>query len=657
MRKIFCFLLLSCIPALGLKAQERTVIRSADSTVIYSLIRKADTLFMQFPDSAAQHYYRAFSFSKLADDHKGIVHCATKLGSYYFNTKRDYIGSQRVLKEALPYLKKLDKKNVSFIPLLYNLLGNAYYRTGANDSAIFCYTQAINSLDSFAIHKPQLRIQLYGNMGAVLAASGQYRQGAQYMKTALHSKEIGSSEKARNYHNLGSLYSNYLGNMDSALYWWQQAVVVYRGLQDTANLQDLYANMGVGWTDITHLDIDKAKQYLDTAIQFGIYNAESNVLVQQGLSTVFYYRQQYGLCISHALRMLDICERRGNRERKLLAYWLLTYGYAHINNAEKTHEFQLKRALLNDSIWDEQITLSISELETKYRFSEKNKELAEKNKILAENQAALYRQRFWLAGSIGGGLVLLLSLMGFIRSSRQKRRLHREQLQSLQQQQKIAQLQVKVSAEEEERRRIARELHDGIGVLLSAAKIHHTLLGKALPEAGKDTIAYNESEQILLQMQQEIKTITHNLVPDYITHKSFEETLETLTARFNRPGAFEIQLQVYGAVQDMHPDRSFSLYRAMEEIIHNAVKHSGATELIIQLMYHPDQLHINIEDNGRGFDAGNIYPGMGLQNIRSRIALLGGYLNFSSEIELGTTYTLEIPYKKPAEHAEADNTN
>src|SRR5690606_22577807 len=121
------------------------------------------------------------------------------------------------------------------------------------------------------------------------------------------------------------------------------------------------------------------------------------------------------------------------------------------------------------------------------------------------------------------------------------------------------------------------------------------------------------------QMQQEVEWITNNLVPDYITENGLENAIQALLAKFNRPGDFDIQLSSYGQTNELHPDRAFSLYRVLEEIIHNAVKHSGAKHLDIQLLYHPEQLHISLEDNGRGFDIQVTYAGMGMQNIENRI--------------------------------------
>lgn len=279
---------------------------------------------------------------------------------------------------------------------------------------------------------------------------------------------------------------------------------------------------------------------------------------------------------------------------------------------------------------------SISESESKYRLFEKNNELA-------ENKARLYRQRLWLTASLGGGIILAGALLGIIFYARQRQRLQAGRLRNMEQQQQIDQLRVKMEAEENERARIARELHDGLGVLLSAAKINHHLLGKTAPTDLSHNTAYRESGEIITQIYGELRSVTQNLIPDYIAHKSLEDALSVLIAKVDAPG-FRVGLQAYGERREIHPEISFAIYRAIEEIVNNAIKHSGGTELMIQLLYHSDQLHITTEDDGKGFDAQKNYLGMGLNNITRRIEKTGGYITLSAMQGKGTMYSMEIPY-------------
>ncbi len=649
MPKCLYALILFCVLSRLSTAQESKRITTdfTDTAYINRYIRETDQLSNADPDSAVVRYRYTLSRSKLIHFDPAAAYCLAKIGEYYVNHKQNYPLSLAYLYQALSYCEKLKPEYYWLIPVVYNLLGGVYFHTGKNDSAISSYMFALRVMDSLSLDMPGYPATVYGNIGSVLSASYQHRQGTGYIKKAIVLQQnMGAAKRrddsmalARNYGNLAGVYANYLDDMDTALYYWSYALDLYRQLSVKEPLQMVYANISRGWLIHPHFDLLKAERYMDTAISIDPARSAYNINILAVRSDIYYYKGQYRQAIKTATLLLKLCNASGGRRgQKDIAFRVLSYSYAHLGDGKHSQKYQQLWGMLSDSLFNEKISRSISQLEVQYRISEKDKNLA-------ENRTALYRQRNWLIGSIGGGLILLLALLGFLRNSRQKQRLYQEQLQNLQQQKKIEHLHVKMEAEEQERKRIARELHDGLGVLLSAAKINHTLMGKLLPSSLlSDASAYRRSHEILRQMQQEIKTMANNLVPDYFTDKSFEETLETLADRFNDPGVFSISVYSYGELQDLHPERSFALYRVIEEIINNAVKHSGGQELFIQLMYHQDQLHITIEDNGKGFDPQKRYAGMGLQNIKSRIDMLKGYLNLSSDKENGTTYTLEIPY-------------
>lgn len=608
-----------------------------DSSAILSIITEADKIAEQYPDSANRQYIQALELGKKAKIAKSIVYCAARIGAYYFNNKHDYTKGLEILKMAVPNFQKLDKNDYALIPMTCNLLGNCYFKTGINDSAICYYLKALRTFDSLDIKAPQLNAQVYGNMGAVLSSSGQYMSGINYLKKALTIQGINSSDLANVYANLGAMYANYMKDMDSATYWWSFAIKMYHNLSAKTQLQDIYANIGTGWVVVVwpH-NLEKAQKYFDTAIQIDPVAAESNIQIQQGLSGIAYYKGNYTDAIKYSKKALQIAEKTGDRKPKQYAYYTLSYCYEHLHDTQQVFYYQRALSLLEDSLSNEKIIQSISESETKYRVSEKDK-------LLAQNRVRLYKQRLLLTGSVGGGALLAMLLLSFLYLYRQKQKSHKNEIRNLEQQQQIATLHTRMDAEEKERSRIARELHDGLGVLISAAKINYNLLGKTVTDEVHASIPYQEGETILDQIYTEMRTVSHNLAPDYIALRSLEEAMSQLITRLNTE-SFQIRLQTYGDSKELHPEKSFAIYRAIEEIINNALKHSQGTSLLVQLLYHTDKLHVITEDNGRGFDTSKIYMGLGIRNIARRIEDVGGLITLSSEYGKGTTYLMEISY-------------
>ncbi len=642
-RRLCCLALYLLLTVIPVSAQEKKHIISgagwpADTATVNAVIRRADQLDLkQYPDSVFALYYEAYRMAKDMQYHRALVYTLCKMGDIYFNHKKRYPQSKATLYQVLPHLPELSRKDQQrFVPMTYNLLANALFMNAQYDSAIHYYSLALNAMENLSVDNPKVMTEIYSNMGAVLSASGQYAKGIHYLKKTLTVAGIDSAELAKNYGNLGALYANFIHDMDSATYWWYHAIALYKKLSMVKELQQVYTNIGTGWALLYHQDMVKAQRYFDTAWNTSPATANENISLLQGFGATNYYNGNYEAAIRYALQSLDIAVATGDKEKEQYVYWTLSYCYAHLGDATKTHFYQKRLAFLDDTLRNEKITRSISEAESKYQLFEKNNELI-------RNKARLYRQQLWLTASVAGGVLLAGILLGVVLYIRQKQRLQLGRIRNMEQQQQIDNLQVKMEAEEQERARIARELHDGLGVLLSAAKINHNLLGKALPPELRQHNAYGESGEIITQIYSELRSVTQNLLPDYIVHKSLEDALGLLIAKLDTPG-FPISLQAYGDRQEIHPETSFAIYRAIEEIVNNAVRHSGGSELIIQLLYHEDRLHITTEDNGSGFDTGKNYLGLGLGNIERRVRKVGGFITLSSAPGQGTTYLMEIPY-------------
>jgi two-component system NarL family sensor kinase len=522
-----------------------------------------------------------------------------------------------------------------------------YYKSGNFDSAILLYKKLLSQQHPAFSTSRSLMGDAYSAMGAMYATIGDTSMALRYFNqlSALAKRYQDSALLLTGLTNKAALLANY-NYSDKALSLALEAFQIAGALSDWGTQKDLAYTIAIAFLQ-QHKPkeaLPYSKLSLKLTLQLNI-NKESIAGPYNLLGYNYNEMKDFKMALHYLLPALKAALSDQDWQNIENAYGQLTAAYEGLGQYATALEYSRESMRLLRKVRGPENTQKLAQAELRYKVAQKNVELAETNKFLAKNKAQLYQQRYWLIGSISLAIILLLSVILTLRNSRQKRKLHREQLHNLQQQKKIEHLKLKVEVEEEERRRMARELHDGLGVLLSAAKINHTVIGKDLSSSPSGNIAYQESAEILEQMQQEIKTITHNLVPNYISHKNFEEALELSIAKFNQPGTFLIQRHSYGVVQDLHPDRSFSLFRVIEEIINNAAKHARASKLIIQLLYHTDQLHITIEDNGIGFDITENYSGMGLHNIRNRIELLQGYLNLSAQKDKGTTYTIEIPYE------------
>lgn len=202
-----------------------------------------------------------------------------------------------------------------------------------------------------------------------------------------------------------------------------------------------------------------------------------------------------------------------------------------------------------------------------------------------------------------------------------------------------------ISGEEKERKRVAQELHDGMGSLLSTLRLNAEaidLTDKNLDE--REAIAYQNVLEMIDRACTELRTISHNMLPSGIEHFGLVATLESLIKKINHNNSIHFSLDTVGLELLHNPEIELHLYRIVMELINNALKHSKAKQASIQLMFNDDAITIMVEDDGIGFTVlRDGSKGVGLLSVQSRVEALNGKFQIDSRVNHGTTVTIEIP--------------
>ena len=199
-----------------------------------------------------------------------------------------------------------------------------------------------------------------------------------------------------------------------------------------------------------------------------------------------------------------------------------------------------------------------------------------------------------------------------------------------------------LEAEERERIRIARDLHDGIGQTLAAARM---TLGNYISKKKIDAVEMQTSLDLLEDSIKEVREISHNMMPSSLTKFGLVSALKQFTNKINSLDKLQIDLQVVGIKERFDEKIEMMLYRIVQEIISNIIRHADAKKVNIELVKHDSELILIVEDDGVGFDINNENSGIGLKNIATRVEYLNGSVNFDSAIGYGTSVIVEIPLK------------
>ncbi|MCX2486095.1 sensor histidine kinase [Pedobacter sp. MR2016-24] len=320
-----------------------------------------------------------------------------------------------------------------------------------------------------------------------------------------------------------------------------------------------------------------------------------------------------------------------------------------LEDYKEAFQWQKRYSAVADSIHNSQTKVKINELETKYQTAQNRQKIAvlqaqNKQTILtAKNQ----RLNSWL---LAMGCVCLIIVLGFvILTAKKNRRLaaqkeinFKQQLKEVEQQQQLHIAKAMLDGEEHERERVARDLHDGLGGMLAGVKIG--LSGWSNNNAGIS--GDKDLYRIITQLDNsvgELRRIARNMVPETLLKFGLEVALKDLS-EFYMQDDLQVDFQAYNIEKDIALTVQLNIYRIIQELFSNAIRHACASHIMLQCSQNENIFFITFEDDGCGFDTAILTTkkGMGLNNLKTRIAFLKGQFEIQSLVNEGTTINIEI---------------
>lgn len=250
------------------------------------------------------------------------------------------------------------------------------------------------------------------------------------------------------------------------------------------------------------------------------------------------------------------------------------------------------------------------------------------------------RKDLWILTSILLGALTVAFLIVLYIRTRQKVRIERQYAASLEREKEAQVLRAAVEGEEKERMRIARELHDGVAGVLAAVKMH---LSRTAADFKLDGNAnYVQGIQLLDQAYEEVQKTSKHLQPDVLLQNGLDEALFRYCQTLHKANGTSITHVAIGTIPRFDKAQELTLYRMVQELLHNIIKHAKATEAMVQLHMQDNTLIILIEDNGIGFIPQQTTHGMGLRNLQHRLESMQGRLELHTAPGDGTSVTIEI---------------
>lgn len=580
---------------------------------------------------AIVYYEQVLSIFQQLGNLQAEVAIQDNLGLCYFEIG-DYT---RSLNHLLTSLKLKETLNDSTeLITSYNHLGRFYTKTKNYKKALGFYKKSQKILEN---SQNQYRLAILNeNLGLLYQSMGNQQEALKYLEKSLKIDTVQgfNSLLPSLYNSVGLSYLKQ-GKHNEALTFFQKSIQTMRDLEVQNNDLSMivYNNLGIllekqGKTDKAHIYFkimepllrDSQKTFLRLELLYNLSNSYASV---KDYSMAISLHQQYTTLrdslersFRQAMYLKDEYEK--NKQEKIV-------------KEAKLSELEAKNSQKNTLIIALLVTVGLLgfTIWAIIRAFQKQKKA---------RQAELLAQESELKA---------LQLKVQTEKIKQELKEKKEKIDTMLKEQEYESMNAMLKGQEEERNRIAKELHDRVGSLLSMVKVSFDGLKTQLKRIeAQSNEQYQRTNDLLSKASEEVRNISHTMASGVLRRFGLVSALQELKNTVEESGIINIKLFFTGFEgKRLDADREINIYRIIQELISNTLKHADAQEIEIQLFWKPTNLNITVEDNGKGFvpESTKNQSGIGLYNVQSRVNGLEGNLEIDSKIGRGTTVIIDIP--------------
>lgn len=426
---------------------------------------------------------------------------------------------------------------------------------------------------------------------------------------------------------------------------WPKALSIYREgyrISVQLNNQDyestMLNNLGTIFSRMNQLD--SAEKYYQKAYAQALQRSDVNGVILYGSNLAHINIRQKKLTPARVLlaKSLDWAKKHQMNLHLSQVYLNLGTWFSTQCQADSANTYYALSQSLVQEKFSEKMARDLSSLQNRYEL-----EIREQQKRILAQELEIEQNnlRQTQYGLILAALFIFILIAFFIYWRNRQRENNKQKLALETARQQALRLQAVWEAEEKERQRIARELHDGVGQQLSAAKLNLSGFKTRLSEnQGADSLVL--VEKLVDSAVLEVRSVSHALMAHTQLEKGLENALQQMVQSFGKTADTSVSLDVFGIENPLDPQLEMVLFRIAQELIQNAVKHAAASHIQIQLIGHDDSVVLMVEDNGKGFHPGAVSEGIGFSNIRERLQPFGGHLEIDSRPGKGTVISVEV---------------
>lgn len=534
------------------------------------------------PEKAINNYYQVFGLFKEDSNFLGMANCNVNIG-IILSEESDYINAIKKYIEADQFFK--EEKNIEGIASCKLNIGTIYFHLKEYGKAIEYFTEGLPLFQE--LNNKIKEAMLLNNMGSCYKNIGLFDSALLIHHKALKIQEEGKDKNgmAKSLENIGSVYFD-MKEYDHAMVYYNKALFIKETLNSKKELASLYYNIG---------SVEYRTKYSDKAL------INANMALE---------------CLS------EVDDLRLKQD----VYKLLYSIYKDSHNSSRALEAHERYSAIKDSIFDAGKYEIINNLEKKYQTAEKekaNQKLQFENELQKQENAKI-KARNMSIWAFSGFVLILLGIAFFVYRNFEKNKINKLMLKEIDEQNDI----------------ISKNLHDGMSGYLHAIKNRLVFRNEKTNDLDSDI-------EIIDRSQKELRFLMKQLSSPYYKNKNFDlsQELNELNSFYENTSSFKIDSYFDKSIiwKNISYENKLHIYKLAQELLANVKKHSGASNISLQIIKDKNNLVISFEDDGKGFDPEETSYGYGLKNIDKRIKELRGELNIDSSIGQGTFITLKIP--------------
>ena len=583
----------------------------ADTLKISKYLTTARSFQTENYDSLLYYTQKALKLSfKIADP--PYISKSVQILGRYFMMKEDYQSATKCFLKSFSIEEKL--KNSLRIADLNDELGSIYFYQEIFGKSLSYFTAALaeyeKARDTIGI------VKVYSHLGN-LHSSREYCEqrttdqkredfniAIQYFKKTIElcTKIDYQTLIINTYINIASVY-NKLDKPDIALPYLQKATEYYRSAKNMSRLAGSLHTLGITYFKLKQYD--KSIEAYSESLKIGLENKQTEGIqyLYEAMAQTYYSSKDY----------------------------------------KNAYNYYIKYMTIRDSLVTAEKSKQLFELETRYQTEKKEKEIV---KLTSEKRE---KNLMLVALSV---LLIMLAVAGyfFVKNIRNKKliaeqtiEIKEQHIQDLEKERQLVATKSVLKGEESERSRMARDLHDGLGGLLSGVKINLSSMKGNSIITSENAQAFDHAIKLLDTSISELRRVAHNLMPETLNHYGLKTALLDFIGEMSKNPSTELTFNFFGADIRFESQLELTAFRIAQELVNNAMKHSGAVKIDLQLIADIDRICIQVVDNGKGFDTkSKSGDGKGLVSIRDRVTANNGRFEIESTPGEGTEATVEF---------------